>query len=343
MEWVVVVLILVLPLVGFYPPKNIDGWTTYRDRALFLLALTLLVWLAIFLLPFAIIFGLLLLRYRRYEDMHGIVLWSFIVSVWVLVRSLPDSALLLLITATILGAIQQSLFTMVDFSVWTYLKFKKRPPTPIVASLGNRTYLGAYLAIIAPLTASWEMLPYLVVIIFATMLTTSRAAIPAMMIGVCVAWPASSIVIIPVGALGWIIVWRWLVTPALVKSLKSRWLIVKIALYKTMFKPTTLLIGHGYNSFGYHSLAWVYRYGVKEGFMHAHNDWVQFFFEYGLVGYVALLLIIKDIYPFLHFGSAMTGSLVSLSLTSLFIFPHHIGPIGLTILILLAIATRGVL
>jgi len=213
--------------------------------------------------------------------------------------------------------------------------------------------LAAYLAIVAPIVAVAELWWLLLIFFIAILACASRGGLLAFMIGVLVAWPKMAIPIVAVGgAVLLLMIFKHNVfllnhvlasasaKKQILNTIKSRKQIWLLTLAYTLKWPHWL-IGRGFNSFNKHAIKWVSMYGVKEGFMHAHNDGVQFFFEYGLLGVAALGLFAWKLSSGMALGHSLTGSVAALFVVSMFTFPHHIGPIAITILAILAMLSIG--
>src|SRR3989304_1964874 len=354
MEIVLAMALFAAPLIGFYTPLWPDGWTIYRDRTLLLFSIPLLSMIFFIEPAFGMIFSLLLVRYDfSLEGLHGPAIWAFVFTFWLWLTHLDRQYVPLILTAVVLAACTQIGFAFVDFINLHIRKRRKLSDTPVCGSLGNRTYLAAYLAIVAPIVAVAELWWLLLIFFAAVLICASRGGLLAFMIGVLVAWPKMAVPIIAVGgAVLLLMIFKHNVfllnhvlasasaKKQILNTIKSRKQIWLLTLAYTLKWPHWL-IGRGFNSFNKHAIKWVSMYGVKEGFMHAHNDGVQFFFEYGLLGLVALGLFTWKLSFSMAFGHSLTGSVAALLTVSMFTFPHHIGPVAVTILAILAMLSIG--
>jgi len=338
MEWILAAFAFAAPLIGFYPNPKVVGWTTYRDRIVILLSFVFLGWALINTFPFGLIFGLLLLRYKSSDNLHGVALWGCVVALWFITRSLPNKEIL--ITSIILAGLGQTCFALVDASVMSYNKRVGKRYEPTQGSLGNRINLGAFLAIILPLVASWDTWYLFIPMFIGLILSTSRGAILGGIFGSVIAWPQVGFYLMPVFAVVWCFVWLKFVESALADSFRARLAIAELAIRYALRWPYWL-VGYGFNSFNKKSLIWftIYREKVSlhEGFAHVHNDYIQVFFEYGLVGLIALSSFAYSLAPYMSLGDPLTGCAVSIAIISFIMFPNHIAPIGVTNVILLAL------
>lgn len=345
---------LIVPLIGFYTPIFPDGWTIYRDRTLLILSVPLLV--AMFLIEpaFGLIFSVMLTHYRfKLEDIHGVAIWTFVFIMWFWLTRLDKQYVPLILTAVVLGACTQIGFAFTDFINLHLRKRKGESETPVCGSLGNRTYLAAYLAIVAPIVAVPKLWWLLLIFFIGVLVCASRGGLLAFIAGLLVAWPKMAILTtLAGGGILLAMLFRhniFLLNPVLasasakkqiLNTIKSRKQIWLLTLAHTLRWPQWL-VGHGFNSFNKHGLKWVSQYGMKEGFMHAHNDGLQLFFEYGLLGLIALGLFVWRLSSHMAFGHSLTGSAAALFVVSMFTFPHHIGPVAVTILAILAMLAIG--
>ena len=355
MELMLCVFVLLAPLVGFLTPnvQGLDGWTIYRDRVLILFAFVLLSWLFVNEPAFGIIFLLLFLRFKGMDtvegvySLHGIALWSFILVLWLFVKHLSLEYLSLLLASLVLAGLVQCLLAIVDFGTFSYWRWKGKSLTPICGTLGNRTYLAAYLSILVPLVARRETVLIFLIFVIAILLCSSRGAVPALVAGVSVAnWEFGKIMI-PLGVIFVVLMLPWkhmdiFKSSSILDSFRGRLKVWAIAITATLEWPY-ILIGRGHNSFCQKAIFWMPQYGSKEGFVHAHNDYLQLFYEYGLAGVGALMVVFWQLSSSMYLGGSLTGSAVAIAVISLTTFPNHIAPIGATIVILLALISRGVL
>jgi len=340
MEWLLAIALFCSPLVGLYAPKKPDGWTTYRDRVLIIWVLSLLGWILFYQTAFGIIFALIAWRYRSSADLHGVVIWGFIFGIWMIVQMLSLQQYRIIITAILLAATGQCLLGIVDFIVFLWKKHASGSADHLVfGTMGNRTYYGAYLAIVSPLAAREELWWLLVLLGIGVVVSMSRMAIPAYVIGVGIAWPTTLYVTVPILGIAWMIVWKKLVYSAIMDGVRARMLVLRLLLHYTLKWPYWL-IGHGYNTFHETIFSWCTDHGTLEGYAHAHNDTAQVFYEYGVIGLIAVSFIIYLLYPNMAIGSTLTGSVVAMVVTSFTTFPNHIAPIGVTIVVIMSMLSR---
>ena len=188
--------------------------------------------------------------------------------------------------------------------------------TQIVGTLGNANYVGAYLAIVAPLVQPWAI-PGLLLGIG---LSQSFTGIIAAGIGLCLRYGVK-------GKWGWGLVGLCL-TVALVLhgmiSLEVRGRVWWAALQdQTVW---TLLVGHGPGG-------WISRFpliqpwqGVGEFFLQAHNEYLQWDYEMGAIG---LFLLAGWLWSHrAWFTGRYAGAVVSTAIVSATMFPFHLAVCG---------------
>jgi len=330
-------------LCGLYAPAKTDGWTTFRDRTFILFAGALLVWMAIDYIPFAIIFGLVLARYRKLEHIRGVVIWIAVFIGWLLIRSLTLEQMGIVITAIVLSAVMQALLVIMDFGTALYYRSQGKSMSPISGTLGNRTYAAAYLAIVCPLMATKETWLIFAILTLGLACALSRAAVPAWFVGVVIASPK----LWPVLAILGVVTFCGIFFSPLLSSFRDAQrdrFRVWVTAVRHASKWPSWLVGYGYDSFSKATMKISIRGGMKEGFVHCHNDYIQLFYEYGLLGCLAASwLFYQFLFPYMVIGSPLTGSIAAIMVISMATFPHHIAPIGMTILFLVAMLSRGFL
>jgi len=340
MEWILAIALFCSPLVGLYAPKKPDGWTTYRDRVLIIWAISLIGWILVYQTPFGIIFALLAWRYKGSSDLHGIVIWGFIFGIWMIVQLLSLDQYRVIIVAILLATTGQCLLGIVDFTIFLWKKTANGSADHLVfGTMGNRTYYGAYLAIVSPLAAHEGLWWLLILLGIGVVASMSRMAIPAYVIGVGIAWPTTLYVSVPILGLLWVIVWKRLVYSAIADGVRARVLVLRLLIHYTLKWPYWL-IGHGYNTFHKTIFSWCTDHGTLEGYAHAHNDTAQVFYEYGLFGIVAVSLLALQVYPNMAIGSTLTGSVAAMFIVSLTSFPNHIAPVGVTVAVIVSMLSK---
>jgi len=86
------------------------------------------------------------------------------------------------------------------------------------------------------------------------------------------------------------------------------------------------LIGHGAGSFQLEARRWMSRAGLKEVYAEAHNDYLETLYEYGVLGYVALVGMGWTLWSTLQGGSAFVGMLLAAAVAMTLNFPLRVAP-----------------
>lgn len=350
MELAGALILFAITLVGLQPDKTYDGWTMLRDRTFVVFIIIGLIVLAQEYLAFAIIFALVLSRFgqkssRReviasrlgYQlDLHALCLWGMIFLVWIFFQSLNQHAIELAITGLLLAGVTQFCFTVVD---WINTKVYPNANLPISGTLGQKTYLACYFAIIAPITANRHLWPLLVMFFIGILLTKTRIPLIIFTIGVIFASPVVGLMFAFAALCVLPLIFDQL------PSFRKDSLPIRMQVWRLTWEYGKQwpfwLIGRGHNSFSWHSLRWSMQYNLKEAYVHTHNDYLQFFFEYGLVGLAAIAIFAFPVLGQLRVGHGMSGSVIAIALCSAYNFPNHIAPIGVTILFLISTLLKG--
>lgn len=205
--------------------------------------------------------------------------------------------------------------------------------SPIIhGTIGHRTGLGMYLAILLPLAFltpyGWALAAIYAVGLFVSRSLVAWASAAA---GMLLYVPEAAYWVLPVAALGaglravtygqgrfWHI--------HLGDSFTARWNLWKVALWYTRKWPHWL-IGHGANTFATESRQWVGRFRLKEVYQEAHNEYVEHVYEYGVLGSAAMVGFAASLGPAMHSRDPWTGSLTALAVGCVAQFPLKVAPI----------------
>lgn len=203
---------------------------------------------------------------------------------------------------------------------------------PIHGTIGHRTGLGMYLAILMPLAFltpyAWILVPIYLAGLF---VSKSAVAWAAMTAGLLVVSSSHAYWLIPVAAVG--IGFRAVTYGSgrfwhihLGDSFNARWRLWKVTLFHTRRWPYWL-IGHGANTWSTESRQWVGRFALREVYAEAHNEYVEHVYEYGVVGSAAMVGFAVSLAPAMHRADPWTGSLAALLVGCVAQFPLKVAPI----------------
>jgi O-antigen ligase len=234
-------------------------------------------------------------------------------------------------------------------------------PEMIHGSLGHRTGYGIFLALLAPLAFLTD---YGLVLagLFAVGVILSRSAVAAG------AYLAGMVLTVPA-------LWGWAVglsvAVVLYRSLKmtlqpgmpaewtrigrlsikwrhlqESWTESRLKIWKATLQESFawpfLMIGHGPQSFEPRSQAWFQRWNFRERYREAHNDYLEFFFEHGVIGILAVAWWFWRFAPELSLADPLTGSLAAAGTAMLANFPMRVATLGtVTLLVMILVMRRA--
>jgi len=202
----------------------------------------------------------------------------------------------------------------------------------VIGTLGHRTGLGIYLGMLVPLAfatdwAWWLVAAYLPGLVLAR----SSVGYAAAAVGfLCVQphmWPFA-LAGVGAGLLHRFVKWNGgkVKQRLLFDSWSARAHVWLICLWKVQRWPFWL-IGHGADSFHEDGRKWIYNHKLHEQYKEAHNDYVEFLYEYGLLGVVALVWYAYGVRAGVHLGDPATGALAGMAVASVGNFPVRVAPI----------------
>ena len=218
----------------------------------------------------------------------------------------------------------------------------------ICGTLGHRTGLGIYLAILTPLGFLSDYGPALAgVYAVGILLTRSSVASVAALGGIVVAAPSWWPYALALALAGiWLraVSWSWR-RPFYVDGLKN----VRDALGSRAACWTATvrhlgwphwLIGHGPGSFEQDGWTWVRSDRTPEVFREAHNDYLEWCYEYGFLGAALVALWALSYGGALALGDPVTAGVVAYAIAMCANFPSRVAPISALALVLAILVMR---
>ena len=225
-------------------------------------------------------------------------------------------------------------------------------------TIGHRTGLGIYLATLLPLGfltdyGWWLALLYVPGLVLARSAVALGSALVGLLWVTGAWWAIPLIAILGVPrALKWhygpvpsrASEWVYL-GPLAVKfrhlpqSLMARTKVWRVALWHSMLSPHWV-IGHGGLSFHRASRSWIGPHGFLEHYDEAHNDYVEFFYEYGAVGLAAAAFWIGWHWQAFARGEPVTGALLAFATAMLANFPARVATLTALFVFLLILVMR---
>ena len=216
----------------------------------------------------------------------------------------------------------------------------------VIGTIGHRTGLGIYLGMLVPLGfltdyGWWLTAAYLPGLVLARCAVSWAAMATGLM---CVhphLWPLAVVILMLGGAHRFV---KWNSGHVKLRlfhdAVSTRMTVWTIALWKTQRWPYWL-IGHGGDSFHHDGRTWIYNHKLHEEYKEAHNDYVEFLYEYGVLGVVALVWYGYSLHAGLSLHDPVTGAMAALLMASFGNFPVRVAPIvGLAALCLMIVHGR---
>ena len=279
---------------------------------------------------------------RGWAIRSGGLLWPTAAAVMYLGLQAPQMALDVGVSLILAMGVFQSGLAVSQWREWPMFNL----PGQVFGTIGHRTGLGIYLGMLVPLAfltdyGWWLVAAYLPGLVLARSSVGYAAAASGLVWAQPHIWPVAVIGLI-LGAAHRFIKWNTGHVKArlLNDAVKTRMTVWAVALWQTQRWPFWL-VGHGGDSFHEDGRTWIYNHKLSEEYKEAHNDYVEFLYEYGVLGVVALVWYGYTIAPGLHMSDPVTGALVAMAVASLGNFPVRVAPIiGLAALCLIIVHGR---
>ena len=279
---------------------------------------------------------------RGWAIRSGGLLWPTAAAVLYVGLQAPDAALTAgLYTALIVGVFESAL-AVSQWRRWPLLYI----PGMIVGTIGHRTGLGIYLGMLIPLSFAtsygpWWTIAYLPGLILARSSVGYAAAAAGLLWCRPELWPVA-VAGLSLGAVHRFLKWNGgkVKQRLLTDAIRTRLTVWSVCLWKAQRSPFWL-IGHGADSFHEDGRTWIYNHRLTEEYKEAHNDYIEFLYEYGLLGVVALVWYGYSILPGLRLSDPYTGAVIAMLVASFGNFPVRVAPvIGLAAFCLIVIHGR---
>ncbi len=222
-------------------------------------------------------------------------------------------------------------------------------PGQVVGTLGHRTGLGIYLGMLMPLAFTTPYGWYLVAL-YLPGLIVARSSVGYAAAATGLIWVHPGLWPLAIAAFIAGIFHRFVkwnggdIRPRLLSdAIRCRVSVWMVALWKTQLWPFWL-IGYGADSFHEDGRKWIYNHKLTEEYKEAHNDYIEFLYEYGVLGVGALVWFAWSMRTGVYLGDPATGALLGMLVASLGNFPVRVAPIiGLAALMVIMIARRVML
>lgn len=271
----------------------------------------------------------------------GATLWPLVAMGVVLARDLPLSLLDAALAIVLAVGVMQS-----GVSVLQMFRVQILPAPWPHGTLGHRVCLGVYLAMVTPLgfltDYGWPLAA-----VYMLGLLASRSGIAALAVLVALSWvdPSRWYVSVGLGLVG--LVWRgieWSGGHVHLTNVRQQW-----APRRRIWTEATRrlrrwphwLIGFGAGAMHEHARRWI-EPTQREVFQEAHNDYLETFYDYGLIGCLAIGWWLWRVSAGLAIGDPLTGSLLALGVGMATHFPLKVGTLATAGLLVALTLTRRV-
>lgn len=279
----------------------------------------------------------------------GALLWVTIAAGLWMGQHAPQAALSAALAVILaVGIIQIGFAVIQRFNLAVPAGFKAGGQ--VHGTMGHRAGLAVYLAVVSPLAFltdyGWLLFAcFAVGLLCAPSFDSALAVLVAGLILFPHFWWAALVAGLAVWAsraIGkaegiWVFRWR----PARMDTWKTRKVIWKVTWRRIRHWPAWL-IGYGAHTFQQHARTWLRSSRLKEVFNECHNDWLELWYEYGLIGLAAIAWFFWRHAEAFSIGDPVTASAAALSVSMVGNFPIRVAPIAAVTLILTAIVMRRV-
>jgi len=285
---------------------------------------------------------------KGWPRISGGLLWPFVAMGVLLGTTAPQWAIDLWLTALLVfGVVQTALGVCQYFKLPVFLD-----GTNIHGTFGHRTGLGIYLALLIPLGFLTDYgVPLALVYAVGVFLSRSSVATAAASAGVLWVIPEAWLYALPVilGAMGYRMVkighhprgWKF---RHLGDSVFARRRIWEVTARKCVASWSQILVGAGHGAFQQRARTWVRSENVMTGevYNEAHNDYLEMFYEYGLLGVLVLGWWAYRYGPALGLSDPLTGAALALGVACLANFPTRVATLATVALMVAVMLARRV-
>lgn len=274
---------------------------------------------------------------------RGGLQWPWIATMLFLAWQAPRLAVTLAVTLLLVMGIVQAALALCqacNIMVFFHVAVSKNHPGGFLGryihgTIGHRTGLGIYLAMLIPLAFlagplwAWPLVGWFALgVALSTSSLASLAAVTGFLWVQPQWWPIA-ILILAVGVIGRMVKWHPIHKRLGIRSMDHLW-IGRVAIWKQTVKRVkhAWLLGHGPGSFDLHGRTWNREAGLREVYREAHNDYLEFFYEHGLVGFLAGAWFLWAIWGGIGWRDPATGTLVAFAVAMLANFPCRVATLA---------------
>lgn len=285
---------------------------------------------------------------KGWPRISGGLLWPYTAMAVYLALSAPAWTLDAYLVALLMFGVLQ---TGIAVGQWFGLPIFLDGPN-IHGTFGHRTGFGIYLALLVPLAFVSDY-GWMLASIYAVGVFLSRSTVATTSAVAGLLWVAPSLWPFAVAAVVAALWYRWLkIGPSYPGGWKLRhwgdtyfarsriWI---VTVRKSREWPTWL-VGAGHGAFQQKARTWVRSEKVITGevYNEAHNDYLEAFYEYGLVGVAALVVWLVRYGDAFALSDPLTGSVLSLAVAGLANFPLRVATLATVALMVAVLLMRRV-
>jgi hypothetical protein len=239
------------------------------------------------------------------------------------------------ISALIQAAIAFCQFIWIDPYLWAVSTFFHKAvgylnPSTMTGTLGNNNFLAAYLAISMPLFFRQKWIYGLFVIVPCLILCNTTAAIVAAIVGTVYFFARRETftkrkLYCGVALIVFGLYYAFVYHPSILYTgAESRWLYWGEAAKQIFYSPLSILIGYGTGS------GWGYPFPM-------HNEWLQCWHQYGLIGLSLLIGYVLTVY---RDNRILFSAFLIILVNMLGNYPLHLAPSAFLIIIIAGLMER---
>ena len=291
----------------------------------------------------------------------GGTLWPTIALMWWLAMQAPAWAYSATLAFFLAAGVMQTLFAILQWRGWHLFPF---PGYPVHGTIGHRTGLGIFLALLTPLAFATDY-GWLLVGWYGAGIALSRSTVAtgAMALGLLVANPGAwwLLPFSPLLALGRLIerhapgtrldgqlhLGRWALKSMFWsppgRPADDTWAL-RAGIWRSTWRRSWTwphwLLGHGARAFSHDARGWTASDGLREVYNEAHCDYLELGYDYGLLGLGLLAWAMVGLVGWPG-GGAAAGVLVALAVAMAANFPISVTPLVAVAFFVLAWIARG--
>ena len=282
---------------------------------------------------------------------RGGLQWPLIATMLFLASQAPSAGVTLAVTLLLMMGIIQTAFAICqacNIMVFFRVAVSKGHPGGFLGryihgTIGHRTGLGIYLATLIPLAFlagplwAWPLVGWFALGV--TLSTSSLASLAAMagLLWVRPTWWPIALAFLVIGLTTRMVKWHPIHRRLGIRSMDHVW-IGRWPIWKQTLRRWrhNWLMGYGPGSFDLHGRTWNREANLREVYREAHNDYLEFLYEHGVMGLYAAAWGIWTLAAGFRWGDPATGAILAFAVAMLANFPCRVATLSAVPLIALA-------